>query len=248
MKTVLFITFSILLWTSIAAQTINLPAYRQGQYENDTIFTYYGSLTSTGIGSVDFGGGLNSNLISGVKFKMLVDSTDKGASPTHAAFRDSLGTMVAMHKGDTLDIPASFQLFAGKVGFHIIIEGTPSTGGAPYLCDLGYTFTVGNDWIMLIEEKSQKTCQVNISQGIYDNRDLENFNVYPNPASDNIAINTNSQSIGSAYTLINQLGEKVLSGTLTSETTIVDIDQLATGIYLFQIGESKKQVYKIIKE
>lgn len=248
MKPVLFIALSILSLTNLSAQSINLPVYTQGQYENDTIFTYYGSLPFTGIGSVGFGGALTSNFISGVKFKVVIDSTDNGASPSHAAFRDSSGVMVAMYKGDTLDIPVSFQLFAGHVGFHVNIEGTPLIAGESYLCDLGYTFNLGNDWGMIIMENSQNTCLVHQAQGIYNNGYIESFNVYPNPAGDIIAIRTNNKIPGSTYTIINQSGEKVLSGNLISETTTVDIKQLAAGIYVIQIGELKRQVFKVIKK
>ena len=54
--------------------------------------------------------------------------------------------------------------------------------------------------------------------------------------------------LGLTYTIINQVGQKVLSGKLISQTTVVDINQLATGIYLFQIGEFNKQKFKVIKK
>ena len=180
MKSTLII-FAFLSWTSSIAQSIILPTYQQGQNENDTVYTYYGSLPFTGIGSVDLGGSLASGFITGVDFKIVVDSTNQGASQTHAAYRDSLGTLVPVYQGDTLVIPASFQLYAGDIGFRIIIEGKPQIAGESYLCDLGYTFTTGSDWSMLITENTQDSCLVDQFNGLNENTENQNIQVFPNP-------------------------------------------------------------------
>ncbi len=74
------------------------------------------------------------------------------------------------------------------------------------------------------------------------------FKVYPNPANDVFTITANKFLPGSTYFITDQLGRIVLSGKLTNETTKVDISQLATGVYLLQLGEQKKQSLKVIKK
>ena len=229
--------FVLLSCTSTIAQTITLPNYIEGQYENDIVYTYYGSLPSTGIGNIDLGGSLASGFITGVDFKIVVDSTNQGASPTHAAFRDSLGTLVPVYQGDTLYIPASFQLYAGDIGFHIIIEGTPQIAGESYLCDLGYTFSTGSDWGMLILENTQNACLVDQLNGLNDNTQNHNIKVFPNPSNQNTTIEIENYS-NELYDCIiyDFLGKKVKSiNNISSHKFMIDKEGLTTGTYIFQL-------------
>lgn len=236
MKSILII-FALLSWTSSIAQSITLPTYQQGQYENDTIYTYYGSLPFTGLGSVDLGGSLASGFITGVDFKIVVDSTNQGASPTHAAYRDSLGTLVPVYQGDTLDIPASFQLYAGDIGFHIIIEGTPQIAGEAYLCDLGYMFSTGSDWGLLITENTQDSCLVDQFNGLNEHNEGQHVKVFPNPfdQTSTIEIENYSNELYSCI-LYDFLGEKVKSiNNISSNKFMIDKEGLTTGTYIFQL-------------
>jgi hypothetical protein len=232
-----FIIFALLSCITSIAQTITLPTYAEGQYENDTVYTYYGSLPSTGIGSVDLGGSISSGFITGVDFKIVVDSTNQGASPTHAAYRDSLGTLVPVYQGDTLDLPASFQLYAGDIGFHIIIEGTPQIAGEAYLCDLGYMFSTGTDWGLLITENTQDSCLVDQFNGLNDNTRNHNIKVFPNPFNQNTTIEIENYS-NEVYNCImyDFLGKKVKSiNNISSNKFMIDKEGLTTGTYIFQL-------------
>ncbi|MCH2234766.1 MAG: T9SS type A sorting domain-containing protein [Crocinitomicaceae bacterium] len=232
-----FIIFALLLCINSIAQTISLPTYVEGQYENDTVYTYYGSLPSTGMGSVDLGGSIASGFITGVDFKIVVDSTNQGASPTHAAYRDSLGTLVPVYQGDTLDLPASFQLYAGDIGFHIIIEGTPQIAGESYLCDLGYTFSTGSDWGMLILENTQDSCLVDEFNGLNDNTQNHYIKVFPNPFNQNTTIEIENYP-NELYNCImyDFLGKKVKSiKNISSNKFIIYKEGLPTGTYVFQL-------------
>ncbi len=236
MKSTLII-FAFLAWTSAIAQSIDLPTYQQGQYENDTIYTYYGSLPFTGMGSVGFGGSISSGFITGVDFKIVVDSTNQGASPTHAAYRDSLGTWVPVYQGDTLDIPASFQLYAGDIGFHIIIEGTPQIAGESYLCDLGYTFSTGSDWGMIILENTEDSCLVDQFNGLNDNTQNHKIKVFPNPFNQNTTIEIESYS-NELYDCIlyDLLGKKVRTiNNINSTKFMIDKEGLPMGTYIFRL-------------
>ena len=239
-----FLIFTLLSWTSTIAQTITLPSYVEGQYENDTVYTYYGSLLLTGMGSIDFGDSIVSGIITGVDFKIVVDSTNQGASPTHTAYRDSMGTLVPVYQGDTLDIPALFQLYAGDIGFHIIIEGTPQIAGEPYFCDLGYTFSTGTHWGMLILENTQDSCLVDQFNGLNDNIKNHNIKVFPNPFNQNTTIEIEIYS-NELYNCIvyDFLGKKVKSiNNISSNKFMIDKEGLPVGTYIFQL----KNKYAII--
>ncbi len=237
-----------LLATLSNAQTIDLPVYHEGQHELDTVYTYYGPLAFSGIGSVSLGGTLASNFVTGVDFKMVVDSTNQGSSPSHAAFRDSMGVMVSMYKGDTLELPANFQLFAGEVGFHIIIEGIPSIAAEPYLCDLGYAFTLGNDWEMGIFENTQTICYVDLSSGIQNHEVPEMVHVYPNPFNRTATLVYSGHFEGPyELWLTDLLGNCVrIQSGIFARAIRIERDDLAPGSYALQLWSEGRPVAKKI--
>lgn len=229
------ILFAVLSCTSAIAQSITLPAYQQGQYENDTVYSYYGSLPSEGFGNVDLGGSLASGFITGVDFKIVVDSTNQGASPTHSAFRDSLGTLVPVYQGDTINLPASFQLFAGDIGFHIIIEGTPQIAGEAYLCNLGYVFPTGEDWGIIITENTQDSCLVDQLNGIDEKNESPRIKVFPNPFKKSTTIEIENYS-NEFYDCIlyNCLGKEVKTiKNINSTQFLIEKEGLPVGTYIF---------------
>ncbi len=82
--------------------------------------------------------------------------------------------------------------------------------------------------------------------GIVENQ-LENLiSVFPNPTNDFITIENNNDQLSSTYVILNSLGQQILSGQLSGETTIVDIGGLSSGFYLLLVGEGKHS-YKLLK-
>jgi hypothetical protein len=71
------------------------------------------------------------------------------------------------------------------------------------------------------------------------------FSTYPNPTTDVISIQTNSGTQNSPYTIFNQLGKPVLTGTLADKITMVDLGQLHGGIYFIQIGTKRAPIVKV---
>ncbi len=72
----------------------------------------------------------------------------------------------------------------------------------------------------------------------------EIFRLYPNPVIDYLRIDTSVLN-ESGYTIYNVLGNKLMEGTLITNTSI-DVTQLNSSIYYFQLKDSGK-VYKFIK-
>ena len=71
-----------------------------------------------------------------------------------------------------------------------------------------------------------------------------NIKVYPNPVTDILIIESDSQSL--KYYLYNLIGEIISVGSLNNNREIVDFTSLPSGIYILQIGDVK--THKIIKQ
>lgn len=63
--------------------------------------------------------------------------------------------------------------------------------------------------------------------------------LFPNPVSNQLTIRTDVGLIGSNYTVLNIMGQTVLSGKINSDHTLLEVGNLPGGIYLVQI-QSKK--------
>jgi hypothetical protein len=233
-----------ILWLFFAvgilqAQSISLPNYTQGVYEKDTIYQYYGSLPSSGQGTIRLDGQLDSSWIAGMHFRLVVDSVD---FPT-AVVVDSQGTSIAVQAGDVYDLPLSLTVYNGNVGFHLIIEGTPLLSNQAYLCDLQYLFTIASPWNMLITENSSAICQVDALQTI-NKKPLVGFMVYPNPVLDAFYLNP-VQPVKS-YSVYDKQGRLVLH---QNQSGVNSLKNLTSGAYFLHIKTNKgDHIQRIIKQ
>lgn len=71
------------------------------------------------------------------------------------------------------------------------------------------------------------------------------FKIYPVPANNELTIqfDNSSQEIQS-YTIMDQLGNNLLSGNLESFTTLIDLTELSIGIYFIQVNN---EIVKFVK-
>ncbi len=74
------------------------------------------------------------------------------------------------------------------------------------------------------------------------------FSIFPNPAQSVINVKADIKLLGSSYVVYDNTGKTILKGTITSETTIIELGNLSGGIYLLSVGENLKQSFKVIKE
>ena len=86
--------------------------------------------------------------------------------------------------------------------------------------------------------------QSTTSTGIYENSNSF-FSLFPNPASDQITIETNEYLMGNEFAIYNSIGKSVRKGSITTKETIVNLNDLASGIYILSINN---QIYKVIKQ
>jgi hypothetical protein len=65
------------------------------------------------------------------------------------------------------------------------------------------------------------------------------FNVYPNPATDMLHIVNRSHSGSPSFTVLNPLGQEVLTGNISGREAAIDVSSLPKGYYLLNIGEGE---------
>lgn len=71
--------------------------------------------------------------------------------------------------------------------------------------------------------------------------------VFPNPTKSIIKVILASNTSGKQYILNNITGQVVLSGECTSDVTVIDLSELPPGIYILNLGEGSRQIFKILK-
>ena len=83
--------------------------------------------------------------------------------------------------------------------------------------------------------------------GIAETVDENGFVIYPNPVSDFITLKVNNTFFNKNYSIIDQLGRTVISGKINSESSTINMSELARGIYHFRIGNGNKKSVNLIK-
>jgi hypothetical protein len=86
--------------------------------------------------------------------------------------------------------------------------------------------------------------QSTLSTNVFESSN-SSFSVFPNPSSDLITIVANEDLVGSEFAIYNSIGKSVRKGLISSKSTVVYLNDLATGIYLLNINN---QGYKVIKQ
>ena len=116
----------------------------------------------------------------------------------------------------------------------------------------GQTYSQSGTYTQVIPnaEGCDSTITLNLTMNYTGIDDLKEnlFSVFPNPASTQISVKADVSLVGSVYTIFDNVGKVVLSGKITSENTIIELDNLSGGIYLFSIGGNMNQTFKVIKE
>lgn len=60
---------------------------------------------------------------------------------------------------------------------------------------------------------------------------MQNLSLFPNPTETSIMVHTSASLFGHTYTVVNQLGKVVLTGTFREEKTLIDVSILTAGLY-----------------
>lgn len=85
--------------------------------------------------------------------------------------------------------------------------------------------------------------------GVNDAKNKVKINVYPNPASNYITIETSNAVTNSSFIILNSLGQKVFQQALVNKKAEINIKGLPKGIFLYQIKQNGERVHagKFIK-
>ena len=89
---------------------------------------------------------------------------------------------------------------------------------------------------------------LNLSTGISDFDVKTAISIFPNPTTNQINLKADYKLIGAAYTLYSNLGTAVFSGTINNENTLIEMENLPGGIYILSVGNSSKQIFKVVKQ
>jgi alpha/beta superfamily hydrolase len=98
--------------------------------------------------------------------------------------------------------------------------------------------------IALSGNNPQTNCLMNSVGGYKIHSDIT---ISPNPAISQVNIRINAALVGIKFTVTNQLGQKVMTGKLNSENSMIDISQLRKGIYFLLLENKAIKSIKLIK-
>ncbi|MFZ7114652.1 MAG: T9SS type A sorting domain-containing protein [Bacteroidota bacterium] len=89
---------------------------------------------------------------------------------------------------------------------------------------------------------------VNITSNVGVKEDkLNSFSLYPNPANRNLNLSIDPDNVGNKYSIIDHMGRIVLTGTINSINSSIDINSLSEGTYLFMLKETMNTSFRVIK-
>ena len=84
--------------------------------------------------------------------------------------------------------------------------------------------------------------------GINTKANNHGIQLQPNPASEYIRITVEANLVGAAYTVLNENGKVIMKGVIAEENTTLSLRDFASGVYLFRIGNSSVQTFKVVKK
>jgi hypothetical protein len=211
--------------------------YNTGNYTNNNYHSFYWLTNGGVLNNVD-------SMVGGASMWNIEDFTN------HASGVITLGGN--FYNGDTLNFDASFvndgvveiamswfntdDVSGNTPGYFIIQDSTANIGtmsGSFDFCDLTPTATVAP-----FVDFNSGTADANITWCIMVSQDepvAESFSIYPNPASNIIAL-TSLISSNLLATVYDYSGRELFSATLNSSKNEMDVSSLTTGIYFMRVA------------
>ena len=128
------------------------------------------------------------------------------------------------------------NLYFGREG-----SNAPSNYFKGFIDDIGF-------WNRALTDQEITALFNSSTVGINEVSENNLFSVYPNPAHSLINVNIDAKLMGSVFTIYDNIGKAVKTGKLNSVNTTIELNDLSGGIYTFNLGENRKQTFKVIKE
>lgn len=155
----------------------------------------------------------------------------------------NLVTSITVNSGDTLVVQNQSGITAD------FTLNTTTVTGVCGMCDFQYKTlpTDAPNFILKVTAFSTTynliTVNVNnITTGISENTNKIEFGAFPNPVTDNLTISA-IKELGQV-TVTNLNGQEVYSETISEKSTNIDFTLLGKGMYIVQVGETRKKVVK----
>ena len=80
---------------------------------------------------------------------------------------------------------------------------------------------------------------------VLENSLKASLELYPNPASNILNVEVGRDYLNSAYSIFENTGRVVLTGTLQSEVTSIQLGDLPSGVYTISVGDGIRQTFKV---
>lgn len=173
----------------------------------------------------------------------------KGSYKATRTNTDSCQVKVILKKGATEVGGATLNIYATQSTyktFSLPIKYTSTT--VPDKAEI-YLFSdkIGKETMgskLWVDKLSFSDTATGINDEVLHNKDIT---IFPNPAYNEVYVQQNSGNMANTYTITDQVGKVILSGTLTGVLTTINIEQLPKGFYLLQTDHKTGNSYKIIK-
>ncbi|MBK9247156.1 MAG: T9SS type A sorting domain-containing protein [Ignavibacteria bacterium] len=103
-------------------------------------------------------------------------------------------------------------------------------------------------WNRALTTMEVKDIYNNSVVGVDEVNPIKSINIYPNPSTDNISVQLSDDLKADRFSITDYLGRTVLTGNLSALKTIINISDLASGVYLLQIGLDTKQTFSVVRQ
>jgi len=84
--------------------------------------------------------------------------------------------------------------------------------------------------------------------GINDVHSQMDVGIFPNPTSDFLHVNAGIGLFGTSYCLYDQSGNRLITGVIAGQSFDLDLRDLSSGIYFFQLLGTRKEALKVMKK
>lgn len=127
-----------------------------------------------------------------------------------------------------------------------------NNGKQPISGETGQSFTATKNGSYAVILKTgtctdTSSCVVMSKIGFTQTEKYHNISIAPNPAYEFIELKSNQLEIGLTYTITDNLGRVLAQGTISSELQKINLQSLASGAYMLNIGDNKSKLYRFIK-
>ena len=158
------------------------------------------------------------------------ETSEKVLGSTSTAFMN-LGTTTI---SNNITIPVSASSGNTRMRVRIVEDDmyTISFGASILPCNASTSDTDVMDW----GETEDYTINLTSVTGLNETMSMNQFQVYPNPATNSLSLSYNSPKEIS-YSILNILGEIVMKENLLSSSKTIDISSLKEGVYFLQTME-----------